>query len=153
MRPILALSITVFLLGGVYAYIEFAESLRQPATAFEVDYATGNYSASIERTFDCQSLKVFFLGKPIIDKTGPVPADEKIEIDTIDELEIGQNEFYIRAFLDAAPTSLCALKVLIKRDGKIISESLLSNEPGLAEVSGPVVFKVLPAQSHDDHNH
>ena len=51
MRPLLALTITFFLIGGVFAYTQFADSVRREAIEYEVDFSRQEYSVEIRKSF------------------------------------------------------------------------------------------------------
>ena len=53
MRPLLAILITLCLLGGTYGYVRFADSVRRSAVEIQIDYAEGEYSVDIGKRKPC----------------------------------------------------------------------------------------------------
>ena len=53
MRPLLAISITVLLFAGVYAYTSFVDSIRRPPLEIVEDFASEEFALHVSRTFDC----------------------------------------------------------------------------------------------------
>lgn len=161
MRPLFALLITVSLLGGVFVYVRFADSVRRTAVDVEIDYAEGVYAIEIESTFDfvpdvflgTESLKVLFKGKTIHSTDQRVPYDQITTIQPVEGVESGENEFFVTATMDETHQGLAALKVTVKRNDIPVVEKLLTSEPGLMTVSGPVVFSIAAADSEPSHNH
>lgn len=162
MRPILACLITVVLISGVSAYIRFADSVRRPPIEISIDYAGGEYSVEIERTFDCEgdpilgteSLKVLFKGETVFARNEPIPTTEPVEIRPLEGVESGENEIYVSATMSESTLGLGVLKVTVKRNDIPIMEKMLASTAGLMEVGGPVVFEVLPQnEKTDQHQH
>jgi hypothetical protein len=161
MRPILALLITLSLLGGVFGYVRFAESVRRTAVEVDIDYAEGLYSIEIQSTFDCQSdpileteaLKVLFKGQSVLKRSQPVSADETIEIKPLEGVESGENEIFVSANMKAPAPGLGAMKVTVKRNDIPVVEKLLTSVPGLPTVSGPVVFEIPAAKKSAADGH
>lgn len=153
MRPLLAGLITISLIGGVYGYLRFADGVRRPPVEIQIDYATGNYSVLIETTFECvgdpvlelDALNVMFMGESIFSQPQSIPAGEQIEISPLEGVEVGENEIHVAATMSESTPGLGVLKATIQRDGVRVLEKLISSEPGLLEVAGPVVFQVAPA--------
>ena len=113
MRPALALLLSVLLFSGVYAYTQFAESVRRPPLQIKPNFASGSYSVRIDRTFDCvgdedwgdvASLVVKFRGEEILRRTDRVPASEVIRIDPLEHVEQLENEIYVFANLSNSGT-------------------------------------------------
>ena len=157
LRPILAILITAGLLIGTYSYISFANSVRHEPVQIHVDYASGDFSIKIERSFDCaghpifkskESLKVLFKGEKVYGNTGTVPADEAVEIKKISGVEAGENEIFVSANMASASSGLGVIKVTVSRNDIPISEELITSKPGLTAVGGPIVF-TIPDDSAD----
>lgn len=162
MRPILACLITVVLVGGVYGYLRFADSVRHPPIEINVDYAEGEYSLEIERTFVCEgdpilgteSLKVLFKGDTVFARNESIPTSETIEIRPLKGVEIGENEIYVSATMSELAQGFGVLRVTIKRNDVLILEKMLPSVPGLLDVSGPIVFEIhAPNEPTDEHQH
>ena len=107
MRPILAILLSSLLIGGIYSYLSFSNSVRRPPLTIEVTQADGIYSLEIERTFRCvadpileePSLAVQFGTNQIYIRKDEVPIEESILIGPIEGVEEGENEFLITAFV------------------------------------------------------
>jgi len=161
MRPALALLITLGLLGGVFGYVRFADSVRQSAVEIEIDYAEGQYSIEIQTTFDCvadpiletEALKVLFKGEPVFTRSESISADETIEFQPLEGVESGENEIFVSANMQSPTSGLGALKVTVKRNDIPVVEKLLTTQPGLATVSGPVEFEIAPVNESQEHDH
>jgi hypothetical protein len=161
MRPVLALLITLSLLGGVFGYVRFADSVRRTAVDLEIDYAEGIYSIEIQSTFDCEAdpileteaLKVLFKGTTVFTGSELISGDETIEIKPLDGVESGENEIFISANRKTPAQGLGAMKVTVKRNDIPVVEKLLTSVPGLPTVSGPVVFEIPATKKPDAHDH
>ncbi len=113
MRPVLALLVSVLLFSGVFAYTQFAESVRRPPLQIKPKFASGTYSIQIDRTFDCvgdedwgdvASLVVKFRGAEVLRRTDTIPANELILIDPLEHVEQLENEVYVFANVTNAST-------------------------------------------------
>ena len=161
MRPLLAILITVCLLGGTYGYVRFAEGVRRPNVEIQIDYAQGEYAVLIDKTFDCsgdpifetESLKLLFKGKKVFAASEPIPANESIEIRPLTGVEIGENEIYVLANRKTSTGGFGALKISVFRDDIPLTVKTITSDEGLAQVGGPVVFHVGPSKENDQHQH
>jgi hypothetical protein len=148
MRPILAILLSCILVGGVYSYLAFSNSLRRAPLTIEVMEADGNYTLKIERTFRCiadpileePSLAVQFGQNQIYIREDEVPIEEPILIGPIEGIEEGENEFLITATMDEFFENLGVLKVTIFRDEVPLESKMFASESGLTSISGPIVF-------------
>jgi len=161
MRPVLAFLITVFMIGGVYGYINFSHSVRRPPIEIEIDFAEGEYSVQIERTFECvadpilgpESLKVMFKGDIVYANKEPIPNDELVIVRPLEQVELGENEIYVSANMPESANGFGVLKVVVKQNDRLIGEEMISSVPGLTSVGGPVVFTVKPHVNQTKHEH
>ena len=161
MRPILALTISVFLIGGVFAYTRFADSVRAKAVAHLVNFANEEYSLVIRKTFDAapdsifgsESIKVMFKGETVLARSDEVLADEVIEIRPLSGVEVGENELFISVNRKSTDAALAVLLVEISRDGIPIAEQTITSEAGLPAVSGAVVFTTGKPIDEKKHEH
>lgn len=161
MRPLLALAISIFLLGGVYAYTKFAAGVRAEAVVYQIDFASEEYSVEIRRSFDAvpdpifgaESLKVKFKGEVVFARTDEIPAGDVIEIRPLEGVEVGKNELYISANRKHADETLGAIQIEIKKDDIPIYETTIISRPGLAEIGDTVVFETRGSTKQDDHEH
>ncbi|MDG1875157.1 MAG: hypothetical protein P8J27_14690 [Mariniblastus sp.] len=158
MRPIVAALITIGLLGGIFNYIEFAKRVRRPPVEINIDYAQGEYSIEIDKSFDCvsdpifetESLKVIFKGQSIFSQTAPISKDTPVVLENLEGVEVGENEIFITCNMSKPTDGLGAMRVTIKRNDITITEAILTSVPGLTEVSGPIVFTIT---DHSPHEH
>lgn len=161
MRPFLAILITLCLLGGTYGYVRFADSVRRSAVEIQIEYAEGEFSVDIEKTFDCagdpifetESLKVLFKGEKVFAESESIPAAKSIEIRPLAGVEQGENEIYVLANRETSTGGFGALKIVVKRNDIPIAEQTITSDVGLAEVGGPVVFNVGSPTKSDDDDH
>lgn len=162
MRPILAILLSSFLIGGVYSYLSFSNSVRRPPLTIEVIAAEGNYTLEIERTFRCfpdpileePSLTVLFGSNEIYKREDEVPIEERITIGPIEGIEAGENEFLISATMDTLSndSSFGVLKVTVFRDETPLVSKMFASESGLTSISGPIVFNTEQTDS-TSHQH
>lgn len=160
LRPILAILITAGLLFGTYSYLSFANSVRREPVELQVDYSSGDFSVKIERTFDCagdpifgtESLKVLFKGEKVFAKLESLPAGESVVVEDIRGVEVGENELFVSANMASATSGLGAIKVVVFRNDIPVAEKLITSEPGLTAVGGPIVF-TIPGEKAEEHKH
>ena len=162
MRPIYALLISIGLLASVYNYVAFANRVRRPPIEIKIDYAQGEFSLEIDRSFDCEgdpifgseSLKVLFKGETVFAEQDPILNDQPIVINDIQGVEAGENEIFVSANQKPPAASLGAMKITVKRNNIAIAEQVITSEPGLLAVGGPVAFSIgeTPNDSHQ-HQH
>ena len=160
MRPILAILLSCILVGGVYSYLAFSNSVRRPPLTIEVMEADGNYTLEIERTFRCiadpilaePSLVVQFGQNQIYIREDEVPIEEPILIGPIEGIEEGENEFLITATMDEFFENLGVLKVTVFRDEVPLESKMFASESGLTSISGPLVFNSEETES-STHQH
>jgi len=161
MRPIYALIISIGLLASVYNYVAFANRVRRPPVEIQVDYAQGEFSIEIERSFDCQgdpifgspAIKVLFKGETVFEDAGPIASDQPIVVKDLQGVAAGENEIFVSANQQSATAGLGAMKISIKRSGVVIATELIASEPGLSAVSGPVGFTIAKTPQQDPHQH
>lgn len=160
MRPVYALLISIGLLASVYSYVAFAKRVRRPPVEIQIDYAQGEFSLEIERSFDCEgnsifgspAIKVLFKGETVFAETNPIASDEPVVVKDIQGVEAGENEIFIAANQKSAGTGLGAMKISVKRNGVVIAEELITTQPGLPTVGGPIGFTIGDS-IEDTHDH
>ncbi|HTN76110.1 MAG TPA: hypothetical protein VL096_12715 [Pirellulaceae bacterium] len=166
MRPLIALTLAVLILSGVYSYLRFAETLRgRHAVAEQTSPATGHFSADITLTFaaeadafaiDATSLIFKQQQRILLVKTGLVPAGEPLVIDPLPDVIAGDNAFYFECIPRATAEPLArAVRVRIFRDGELAAEQTLWSEPG--QVPRGEIHLNLPRSNTSepvaDHDH
>ena len=150
MRPLYALLISIGLLASVYNYVAFAKRVRRPPVEIQVDYAEGDFSLEIDRSFDCEgdpifgseSLKVLFKGETVFSEKEPISSDQPVVIKDLQGIEAGENEIFVAANQKLPAASLGAIRVTLKRNDISIAEKIITSKPGLPAVGGPVAFSI-----------
>lgn len=149
MRPLLALILTTLLIGGVFSYVRFADSVRRPMSAYKIDFSAGEYSLEIKQTCplvadiftESPALLVRFKNETLFESKSGLAADAVTVITPLPGVELGENELFIKANRPSG-RGFDVIQVILKRDEIPIRETLLPSVPGLAELGGPVVFRV-----------
>jgi len=137
MRPIYALLISIGLLASVYNYVAFANRVRRPPVEIQVESA----------------IKVLFKGETVFEDAGPVASGQSIVVKDLQGVEAGENEIFVSANQQSATAGLGAMKISIKRNGVVIATKLITSDPGLSAVSGPVGFTIAETPQQDSHQH
>ena len=155
MRLIATLLIVCFLIGGMYAYLKFADSVVRPNSNFQPVAETKTITAEINRSatlyadsgFDIASLKVTLADQVVLASDSTIAADEELEVE-LPNVERGRNTIFIQAnfedpeqFLsDVPPPSLYAIEVIIRSgDNEIARQTFISTSSALP-VGGQVLF-------------
>ena len=169
MRPLLTLLMVALLMGGLWAYVKFKDSVSRPASVVETQFSEKPTRLIILRSaplFDGGGLggpavEVAIKSKPFLTLNRTVTPDEVIEVE-IPDVEIGKNTVNVavnfedpEAFLaDEKPLSLYALEaVILQGNRELHRETFTSAEPFI--VGGDILFRVDPVpslsgnQSHD----
>jgi hypothetical protein len=160
MRPLLSLLICCLLMGGVFAYTRFADSVRRIAVAPVIEYAQDEFAVEIHQTFDAipdpvlgtDSLIVKFKGKTVLRRSDEISADQVSKIQPLTDVEMGQNELFVSASRSPAGPALAVLHVVVSKNGNPIAETSLVSQPGLPMIAGPVFFfveAIPPVPMHD----
>jgi hypothetical protein len=168
MRPIYTIILTLLLIGGTYAYIQFAESVRRPPNESFYKTAEGVVSVEIRRSFDCfanpdfeiDAIKVDFKNETIMRIQNDLPATEELVIDSLAGVEEGENEITVfgnseseDAFLSDEPApSLRALLVRVLYDDNVVAERQFFAESNETWVGGSVGFKVPDSAAEANHD-
>jgi len=157
-RPIIAILISVVVLGGVGAFIAASTARRVPdATVFEQTAATGVFSLEITPTFDAEAdpfaldliaLQVQHAGNTILRRDDKCAANETLLVTEFPEnvkIIVGKNELYIQAFPgEGALAAANAVRIRVFRDGQPITDNTIWSEPG-APVEGTILVDVRPS--------
>lgn len=157
MRPLLSLLLSVFLIGGMSAYIQFARSVRRPAVDFQAEFSEAQFEVELERTFDCigdpllevAALEVFFRGDKIYSSGGDLPREEDVRFSIEQGVETGENEISINA--NREEFGFGAIAVTLYRNDIPIQRITLPSAPDVPTVSGSVVFEGSETTSEQDH--
>jgi len=149
MRPLYALLLTIGLIGGMAAYIQFAKSVNRPPTKFDVEFATGKFEVEIERTFAAvpfeaakvKAIEVQLKQLPVFERSNAVPAGEAIRFSIDEGVENGENELIVTANREFLSEGLAAIKVRVLRDDIPVAEKTITGAPNMEMISGTVLFK------------
>ena len=173
MRVVAALSLSLILLVGTHYYTRFADSVRRSPTEVATVFDDGDWALQIETTFNCvadpdfdrrHSLLVQLKGVDIFSTSQSIKAGEKTLIESIEGVEVGDNDFFIDvnlAKLDdlefAESSRPGAIKVTLIRGARTVSENTFWVPPGETFFDNTIVFAVdnnsEPDGEHNDHDH
>lgn len=165
MRPLFTLLIAIGLMSGIYAYTQFAESVRPEPIQYEADFSASKYLVRIHRTFDCaanpdfripNSLILTFKKKEYL-RTEKIAAAEPIEF-SLEGVEVGKNSINVVANLpsqlsmdfqdnptpsfDAFRAKAHAMQIELLRDNQVIAAQTYWIDSGLDSVSGSLYFEI-----------
>ena len=167
MRPLVAILIAVFVIGGVHTFLKATGNYDvKSTTAVDVGQlaARGTFAVDITLTFDAEA-DSFFADEPtsllvrlgqteLLARADFVPAGTPLLIDPVPNIVQGRNEFYIQVIpRSEAEARSHAVRVRVLRDGQTIADETLWAEPG-DPVTGRIVIDV-PARAggEDSHGH
>lgn len=162
MRPLLAASVAVVVLGGMKLYIDSAQPKLRPQLIQLPKAADGVFSLDVTLTFaagpdpfaldlaDAPSLLIQLQGRDLMRKAEIVSAGEKLTVDGIEDIVQGANEFYVQATPQASNAVSRAIRIRVLRDNVAIAEQTLWSAPG-EPVQGAVIVDV-PANNDDLHD-
>lgn len=155
MRPLITLLLICFLIGGMYGYLKFADSVKRPDSNYQATPEQKSVSVAIQRSatlyadsgFDVVALKVDFQGKTILEENDTVTADQPVSIE-LPEVEKGLNTISVLAnfedpekFLSDAPSpTLYAMDVVIRVDGNEVQRQTFTSPTSTTPIGGQVKF-------------
>lgn len=155
MRPLITILLVCFLIGGMYGYLKFADSVKRPDANYQATPEQKVVSAEIQRSaalyadsgFDLVALKVDFKGKTILEEKNTVTADQPISVE-LPDVEKGLNTISVLAnfedpekFLSDTPSpSLYAMDVVIRVDGNEVQRQTFTSPTSTTPVGGQVKF-------------
>ncbi len=176
MRPLLTIMMVTLLIGGMWAYVKFKDSVSRPRAVVKVEYSKKPTRLVVLRSaslFDGGGLggpavEVSIKSRQVLKLERTVSAEEVIEVD-LPDVEVGKNTVYVAvnfedpdAFLsDQKPLSLYAMEaVILQGSRQLHRQTFTSTEPFI--VGGDILFEVPPtrkligdsgasAPSHDTH--
>jgi len=107
MRVLMAVLFSVLLLGGIGAYIRFADSITPEPPDLSEPAALGQYSIDVTLTFDAKlslfsavepfSLQIRFRDRVIFESHATIKAGTPIRIENLSDVKAGKNEFWVYA--------------------------------------------------------
>lgn len=169
MRPLLAITCCIILLGGMKLYMDVRAKYRPPPVDLLEEEATGEFSLEITATFaagpdafaldpdDAPSVLVTFRNEEILRETEAVPAGETVPVAVPSVIQgesdfSGQNELYVSVSpTPGGPAVPHAIHVRLLRDGHEVAKKTLWSSDPAAPVSGVVRFAVLASDDAHDH--
>ena len=173
MRVVVAITLTLFLFVGTHYYTKFADSVRRKPKQVATVFDDGSWTLQIEATFDCvpdpdydrpESLMVQLKGSDIFRSTNKISAGEKITVESIAGVEVGDNDFYLDAnlalledfeFADSSRPG--AIRAKLMRGKQTVADQVYWVPPGETSFSETIVFEVETGgqneNDHSDHDH
>ena len=155
MRPLITILLVCFLIGGMYGYLKFADSVKRPDANYQATPEKKIVRAEIQRSatlyadkgFDVVALKVDFQDKTILQENDNVPADKPVSIE-LPQVDQGLNTISVFAnfedpekFLSDTPSpSLYAFDVVILVDGNEVQRQTFSSPSSTTPIGGQVKF-------------
>lgn len=155
MRPFFTLVLVCFLIGGMYGYLTFADSVKRPDANHQSVAETKKITVEIKRSsslfadpgFDVAALKVEFKNQLVANVDTNVPAQDPIIVE-LPNAESGLNTVNVLAnfqdpqqFLsDASPPLLFAIEVVVFANDVEIAKQLFSSSNAAVPVGGQISF-------------
>ena len=155
MRPLITILLVSFLIGGMYGYLKFADSVKRPETNYQPTAEQKTVTAEILRSatlyadkgFDVVALKVDFKNETILQQESNVPAAQPVSIE-LSAVEEGRNTISVfgnfedpETFLSETPSpSLFAIEVIVRVDGDQIARQTFSSPTSTTPIGGQVTF-------------
>ena len=155
MRPLITILLVSFLVGGMYGYLNFADSVKRPDSNYQATPEQKVVTAEIHRSatlyadtgFDVAALKVDFKNETIFQEQNNIPADRPVSIELL-KVEKGRNTIGVFAnfedpkkFLNDTPSpSLFAIDIVIRVDGDEICRQTFSSQTSITPIGGQVTF-------------
>ncbi len=160
MRPFITILLVCFLMGGMYTYLKFADSVKRPQTNHQITDEEKVVTVEILRSatlyadagFEVVALKIDFRDETVLQENSNVPADQPISI-SLPAVESGLNTVNVLAnfedpesFLsDAQAPSLYAIEVVIRIDGNVLQRQTFSGLNSTNPIGGQVSFDTTAA--------
>jgi hypothetical protein len=161
MRLVLAALVWVLFVGGTWLYTQQRESSAAPQEFTRVE-AAGIYALELTATFPVEAdaftlnktaLTLSLNGKMVLKRTENLGAGERVKVDKVDGIKIGENEF----FLEANPPDEIlqrsnAVRLRVLRDGVPIADETRWSEPG-TKLAVTFRLKIADAEKKVEHEH
>lgn len=165
MRPLLAIVVTVVILGGMYAYMAARDSFRVAPPVVQQIEASGVFSIEListaalahdEFSFDSENeptLLVALHGQPIFHTKDPLPGGRPLIIKPVEGIVVGKNAFHVDAMVgEDSKVTAHAVRIRIFRDDKELADVTKWSRPG-EPVGGEVLINVPAIPDADSHEH
>lgn len=174
MRIFLTLVIAIVALGGTQLYTQFANSVHQQSRPYQAEITGERFSLELIRTFTAipsdrgaidsstdrgrsdfeqASILILFKGEPIMFRQDEVAAAERLVVERIPNVEIGENEIFVKARVSPpAVGDLAAMQIRVLAENQIVAESVFTSYPGSPWVYGTVTFNA-GSTSQTDNSH
>lgn len=158
MRPFITILIVVCLIGGMYGYLKFTDTVKRPDANHQTVSETKEITVEIKRSstlfadsdFDIVALKVEFKDQMVTKVGTDIPAHDTVVV-TLPNVESGLNTVNVlgnfdnpQQFLSSSmPPSLFAMEVIVRADQIEIARQLFSSSSSALPVGGQVSFDTL----------
>jgi len=171
MRPLLAVILSVVILGGLWAYTGMRTHGSPSVRVIVPDAPQERFAAELTLTFSAEAdpfalnvdeaeapaaVLVRFNGQQVLRITERLVAGDPVEIDPLPGAVIGDNELFLEANPPVAQGNQAhAVRVRITRDDVPIVEKTFWSEPG-TRLSVRFPFEIRPPvadEAIDDHEH
>ena len=155
MRPLITILLVCFLIGGMYGYLKFADSVKRPDANYQSTPEQKIVTAEIQRSatlyadpgFDVVALKIDFKDATVLQEKNNVEPDRPVSVE-LPLVEKGLNTISVFAnfedpekFLSDAPSpSLYAIDVVIRVDDNEIYRQTFSSPTSTTPIGGQVKF-------------
>ena len=167
MRVVVAILLSLFFIGGTWAYTRFADSVRPEPIVIQAKMDDAVWRIVVTRTFDCvpdsenkiEALAVRFKGEEVFSSNESIEISKEIEIKELPAVEQGQNEIYVVANLatlddyDFDTEQTRALRVQLFRGYELLKEQTLWSELGATSIEESVLFEAPEENSVPNHQH
>lgn len=167
MRLLFTIILSVLIIGGTWAYIDFDNRIKFDASDIDYGEAEGKTTIHIDRTFECfgdadfeePAIKVTFGGNEVyLNEADSIPANERIEFE-LTNVENEKNALTVFAnatspdsFSDDS-TALRAMVVRVRYDDDVIAEKVFHASGSEPSLGGDVSFEIPTPDAKDDHDH
>ena len=167
MRPLLAIILTVAVIGGLNLYMRHRgrQWVASPLTV--ENFAPGIYALDLTFTFRAQRdafalkddpiVRVKFRGADVLLANKPVDAGEILHVEPIENIVTGHdeasgvNEFYYEILTGDTDTAIArCVRLRVFRDGQIMADQSAWSDPG-EPVRGTLRLAVVDDDAGHDH--
>ena len=167
MRVVVAILLSLFFIGGTWAYTRFADSVRPEPVVIQAKLDEAAWRIVVTRTFDCvpdpdndiAALSVRFVGQEVFQTDETIAINTGIEIKDLPSVQQGRNEIYLIANLarlddyDFDTEQTRAIRVQLFRGYELLKDATLWSEPGATSIEEAVLFEAPMENSVPDHQH
>lgn len=161
MRPIWTLLLVALLIGGMAAYIQFANGVSYPTAEFSVEYAQGKVELVIERSFECipyeltetKALEVSLKGEVVYSNNERLPLDQEVRFSIDEGVEVGDNEISIVSNREWMDAGFGALQATVLMNDIPIAQQTFTVGKDVEIVSGSLLFHIDESGQTEGYQH